>query len=269
MDRPLLRWVGSKRLQLPIIQRYWPAHFERYVEPFCGSCAALFYRSPQRALMNDINPELINFWRIVKCAPKELYARSYKIANSEETYYKMRAQSPTELSAIDRAVRFLYLNRYSFNGLYRTNRRCEYNVPYGGIRCGDFPPLAAFLAHAKVLASTELHCGDFEECLTSSPMENDFIYLDPPYAVKGTRVSGEYDLRSFRSIDFERLVSLLYDLNRRGIKFLLTYPPDERATSALSHFILGRYPVRRRISGFRYGRTITEEVAFANYQPGA
>ncbi len=219
--------------------------------------------------MNDINPELINFWRVIKLRPRELHAAADMLPNSERTYYKMRALEPTELPDLDRAVRFFYLNRYSFNGLYRTNRFGTYNVPYGGRRCGTLPPLAAFLTHSEALEAVDFSCADFEGFLMDSAREDDFVYLDPPYAVKGSRVSGEYDQRSFRHSDFERLVPLLELLNTIGAKFLLSYAADERVAKALSTYLRGQYGVRRRISGFRHGRTVTDEIVFSNYEPAS
>ncbi len=267
MKRPLLRWAGSKRVQLPLIERFWPASFARYVEPFCGSCAALFHRLPPLAVMNDINPELINFWRMIKAHPRELHAAADALPNSELTYYEMRAREPTELRAIERAVRFLYLNRYSFNGLYRTNRFGIYNVPYGGRRCGTLPPLAVFLAHSQAVKVADFSCTDFAPILLDSARKDAFVYLDPPYAVKGSRVSGEYDQTAFRYSDFERLVPVLAWLDEIGAKFLLSYAADERVAKTLGAYLRGQYDVRRRISGFRRGRTTTEEFVFSNYEP--
>lgn len=266
MHRPLLRWAGSKRAQLPLIERFWPATFARYLEPFCGSCAALFYRRPRLAAMNDINPELINFWRTIKDSPRELHAGANALPNSQLTYYEMRAREPMELPALERAVRFLYLNRYSFNGLYRTNRFGSYNVPYGGKRCGTLPALATFLAHSEALQGATFSCSDFEQFLMDSAQEDDFVYLDPPYAVKGSRVSGEYDQKSFRYSDFERLVPILACLDAIGAKFLLSYAGDERVTRALGVYLRGQYGVRRRISGFNSGRVVTAEFVFSNYE---
>lgn len=263
--RPLLRWAGSKRLQMPLLRRFWPERFERYVEPFCGSCAALFGSPAVPALMNDLNSELVNFWRHVASVPESLQRRVSCLPNDPEVYYSLRSTDPGDLDPEMRAVRFLYLNRYSFNGLYRTNRWGRYNVPYGGRRCGSVPDESTFVSISQRLQSVTFYNFDFEEFLCQSSKAGDFVYLDPPYAVDGSRVPMGYDAGGFGSSDLPRLERVLSSLSERGVKFLLSYAKDADVMSALKHFYRGKYPVQRRISGFKAGRHASEEVVFSNY----
>jgi DNA adenine methylase len=265
MERPLLRWAGSKRQQLPRIRQCWPPEFSRYIEPFCGSCAALSANPGVPAIMNDINPELINFWRILQDKPKELHAAIAAFPIDEITYYEVRALKPAELSDFDRASRFGYLNRYSFNGLYRTNRKGEFNVPFGGRRMGSVPPVEQYVSVSSRFKNVEFHCSDFELFLSGHVKKGDFIYLDPPYVLKGSRVAGGYDIASFGERDVDRLVGALHSLDKAGALFLLSYAPDCRLESELAEFYKGTYPVVRRISGFRKGRTSTFETMFSNF----
>lgn len=265
-ERPLLRWAGSKRLQLAAIADYWPRQFSRYIEPFCGSCAALFEVGPASAVMNDINPELMNFWSVIKQDPIEVHSRVAGMPNSVDLYYATRSQNPLELSSLDRAVRFFYLNRYSFNGLYRTNREGRFNVPYGGRRCGSIPPVSAFVACSRALTNVTLSCEDFQPFLSRVASRGDFVYLDPPYAVDGSRVSGEYDLQAFRLSDFARLTDELGRLDRIGAMFMLSYPINASSVSGMDRYYKGQYVVRRRISGFRHGRSPQTEAVFTNYE---
>jgi DNA adenine methylase len=266
MKRPLLRWAGSKRAQLPEIEKFWPDGFDRYLEPFCGSCAALIHCQPGTALMNDINAELINFWTVIKASAQEVYARVSKLQNDSEVYYGLRAIDPASLDSIGRAVRFWYLNRYSFNGLYRTNRKGQYNVPYGGKRCGSVPSEDDFSSQSSTLGSVDFTNLDFEEFVLSNAQSGDFFYLDPPYAIKGSRVSGEYDQRAFKSGDVERLIRSLGYIDRIGAKYLLSYADDEDLARRLGNNLRGRYDVRRRIAGFRDSRVTSQELVFSNYE---
>ncbi len=266
MRRPLLRWAGSKRMQLPEIKKLWPTAFDRYLEPFCGSCAALAHVDSRAAILNDINPELINFWREIKARPLEVHAGVSAEPKSSERYYELRSQEPASLAPTARAIRFCYLNRYSFNGLYRTNKFGQYNVPYGGKRCGSVPPAETFQQQSEILADADFDCGDFEKFVRDHVRRGDFVYLDPPYAIKGSRVSGDYDPQSFRSYDLERLVRCLEHIDSVGAKYLLSYADDEGLRNALNSQLRGSYEVRRRISGFQRARTTSQELAFANYE---
>lgn len=266
MQRPLLRWAGSKRAQLPQIRKFWPTGFERYLEPFCGSCAALLDHQPPSALMNDINAELVNFWTMVKADPAAVHAGVAALPNSPDQYYSLRAIDPATLDRSERAVRFCYLNRYSFNGLYRTNRQGQYNVPYGGRRCGAVPPLDDFHEQSGRLAGADFICSDFEQFIRENARAGDFFYLDPPYAVKGSRVSGEYDPRAFKIYDIDRLMDCLEYIDGVGATFLLSYADDARVIERLKDHLRGRYDVRRRIAGFRGGRGASHELAFTNYE---
>lgn len=266
MRRPLLRWAGSKRMQLPEIKKLWPSAFERYLEPFCGSCAALAHVDSREAILNDINPELINFWREIKARPLDVHAGVAAEPKSPERYYELRSQDPASLASTARAIRFCYLNRYSFNGLYRTNKLGQYNVPYGGKRCGSVPPAETFQKQSDLLADANFDCGDFERFIHDYVKSGDFVYLDPPYAIKGSRVSGDYDPQSFRSSDLVRLVRCLEHIDKVGAKYLLSYAEDENLSSTLSSQLRGSYEVRRRISGFQHARSASQELAFTNYE---
>lgn len=216
------------------------------------------------ALMNDLNPELVNFWMCLSLSPSDLHRMVTALPNNAETYYELRSISPGSLSDMDRASRFFYLNRYSFNGLYRTNAKGEYNVPYGGRRCGAVPGLQSFQACARVLASARFFNVDFEQFVRRNVELGDFVYLDPPYVMRASRVSAGYGPGAFSAVDFQRLAKLLVDLDEAGILFLLSYTPEEYAMDALAPYYKGEYVVQRRISGFRHGRGLAGEVVFSN-----
>src|SRR6266511_4373296 len=129
MPEPFLRWAGSKRKLLPVLSAYWSGEkYSRYVEPFAGSACFFFCISPHEALLGDINPELIfTFEQVKKNLPEVLDAlRKYR--KSKRQYLDLRALDPSSLEDTDRAARFIYLNRYAFNGIYRTNKEDRFNV---------------------------------------------------------------------------------------------------------------------------------------------
>ena len=125
--RSFIRWAGSKRQLIPILSEFWKPNYKRYVEPFAGSAALFFYLAPNNALLGDINKELIDTYRQVRTNLKQVLNRLSLLNNNKTVYLRLRSQNPTLLSAPDRAARFIYLNRYCFNGLYRTNRSGAFN----------------------------------------------------------------------------------------------------------------------------------------------
>jgi DNA adenine methylase len=186
---PLLRWAGSKRKLLPELMRHVPEAFERYVEPFAGSGCLFFSLRPRKAVLGDINSELIETYRTIAKHPK-LVARSlHALRGDKRTYYRLRDHYAPE-SPVDRATRFVYLNRHCFNGVYRINRAGRFNVPRGN-RTGGIPSEAEFYRCSIALRGTELRAGDYRTCLADIG-SGDFVYLDPPYASRRRNTHGEY-----------------------------------------------------------------------------
>ncbi|MBN2606546.1 MAG: Dam family site-specific DNA-(adenine-N6)-methyltransferase, partial [Thiotrichales bacterium] len=127
---------------MPLLKENLPTKYNRYVEPFCGSASLFFEQNNRKGLLSDINADLINAFNQIKI-DRSIRNLVIKIPNTKEKYYEVRAKNPADLNDLERAVRFLYLNRYCFNGVYRTNRKGEFNVPRG-TRTGDFPSQLVF-----------------------------------------------------------------------------------------------------------------------------
>src|SRR5438093_6449302 len=118
MPMPLLRWPGGKRWLAPLLAPHLGAFFERYIEPFFGAGALFFALQPKRAVVSDINPELMNFYRVLKRDPNRLLAEFGRLAVSKGDYYRIRDEWKPR-GVFHRSARFLYLLRYSWNGIYR------------------------------------------------------------------------------------------------------------------------------------------------------
>ena len=185
------------------------------------------------------------------------------LQDDETTYYRVRAEDPSDLTQFERGVRFVYLNRYCFNGLYRTNCRGQFNVPYGRSRTGALPPVEQFLACARLLARAELRAWDFGTALRYV-QEGDFVYLDPPYAVRTRRVFREYGPKSFSSGDLERLAWHLEKLDAKGARFLLSYAYCGDAKRLFDRWRVTRDTTRRHIAGFAGARRNTYEMLVTN-----
>lgn len=179
---PFLKWAGGKRWLVASDALPIPAQYERYLEPFLGGAAIFFRLRPQRAVLSDLNAELIELYRMVRDDPKGLRRElaKHNALHCKEHYYNMRASKPE--SALDRAARTLYLNRTCWNGLYRVNLKGEFNVPIGTKNTVLFAD-ETFEHASKALSRAEILCSDFEETIHMATA-GDFIFIDPPYTVQ-------------------------------------------------------------------------------------
>lgn len=261
---PFLRWAGSKRRLLPVLQSFWTAKHKRYVEPFAGSACLFFALNPPRAVLGDLNPELVATYREVKYRLPAVLAELHKIPKNDAGEYKrLRSTAPTELSASERAARFIYLNRYCFNGIYRTNVLGLFNVPFSGQRCGNFPADEVFAQCSRRLRAAAFVNGDFEKVLEKA-VPGDLVYMDPPFAVRARRVFRQYDPSTFTHEDIKRLRRWMEQLAKKRIAFVVSYAESDEADVLKQGFGYQTVSVRRNIAGFVASRTLTNEVIIAN-----
>ena len=184
--KPPLKWAGGKRWLVPHLRALWQPHSSRrYVEPFCGGLAGPLGLKPKRALLNDVNPHLINFYTHLQRGLK----LTIEMRNEEKSFYRHRSRFNKLIRGGDwqnaeAAQLFYYLNRTCFNGLCRFNQSGEFNVPFGKHK--SIPYARDFLAFRLALKTWEFTCGDLDK-LRIEP--DDFIYADPPYDVEFTTYS--------------------------------------------------------------------------------
>jgi DNA adenine methylase len=184
--RPPLKWAGGKRWQVPIIEPLWRPHaHRRLVEPFCGGLAVALGLTPERALLNDANPHLINFYRWVKRG----LTVDLPMQNDRALFYRHRQRFNELVRARryrtrDAAALFYFLNRTGYNGLCRFNSRGEFNVPFG--RYATIGYVRDFAGYQPAFAGWEFTSSD----LARVPLDgDDFVYADPPYDVEFTHYS--------------------------------------------------------------------------------
>ena len=186
--RPPLKWAGGKRWQLRYLEPFWrPNAHRRLVEPFCGGLAVALGLKPVRALLNDVNPHLINFYRQLKdgLTPTEAFK------NLKRPYYEARDEF-NELLAAGRgntrraAELFYYLNRTGYNGLCRFNRKGVFNVPFGRYKTINYFTARDFRPYVQTFRAWDFTNTDFDRV----PLDReDFVYADPPYDVEFTHYS--------------------------------------------------------------------------------
>jgi DNA adenine methylase len=260
--QPLLRWAGSKRQLVPTLSEFFnPNRHNRYIEPFAGSACLFFCLKPKKAILGDINGELIRTYRDVKYRCKDVTDRLRRFRKSKKEYLRRRKPNRRGASRIHRAARFIYLNRCCFNGIYRTNLKGDFNVPYGGKRSGPIP--IDLHEHASALRSAVLVSGDFEKVLARTK-SGDFVYLDPPFSVDSRRVFRQYDASQFDFGSIWRLRIWLEELAANNVNFLVSYAVCAEAWFLANGFKTRIVRVRRNVAGFAKHRRYARELLIFN-----
>lgn len=202
MLKPPLKWAGGKRWLVPHLKQIWESQaYRRYVEPFCGGLAVVLGLQPKRALLNDINPHLVNFYRQVQSGLEMRLPMRY----DEELFYRYRERfnrlnRNDKANSAEAAQLFYYLNRTCFNGLCRFNKGGDFNVPFGTYQNINYAK--DFADYATVFRRWKFSNKDIESLRID---KDDFIYADPPYDVQFTT----YSAGGFSWDDQERTAELL------------------------------------------------------------
>lgn len=185
---PPLKWAGGKRWLLPRLRAFWESYTEgRLVEPFCGGLAVALGLAPNQALLNDINPHLLNFYHWLQRG----LSISLEMTNEKDLYYQYRARfnaliKEDKANSQEAAELFYYLNRTGYNGLCRFNQKGEFNVPFGRYRRINYQ--RDFRDFRPLLQRWEFQTGDFRRLKLRS---EDFVYADPPYDVEFTQYASQ------------------------------------------------------------------------------
>ena len=223
MVKPFLKWPGGKRWLIAYLYNLLKERtFNRYFEPFLGGGAVFFAICPKTAVLSDINADLVNTYHQVKEQPYELIERLRKIPVDKEMYLALREISPEDPT--DRAVRFLYLNRTAFGGMYRLDQEGHFNVPFGG---GQRTPEPLWkdnllINASEVLKSAEIIVADFEGALADVG-KGDLVYCDPTYTVSHNNNGFvRYNERNFSWSDQERLARVCRDATTRGATVIVS-----------------------------------------------
>ncbi len=226
--KPFVKWAGGKRQILTEIKKYIPEKFSTYYEPFVGGGAVLFELQPRKAVINDVNPHLINVYRVIKNDVETLIADLKTHKNEEDYYYKVRKKDRTDefkkMSEVEKASRILYLNKTCFNGLFRVNSNGEFNVPFGNYKNPNIVNESVLRAVSAYLNKNKIRIlnVDFEQAVKGMRKQA-FVYFDPPYhPISDSSSFTGYTLDGFDKEDQIRLKKLCDKLNQRDCRFLLS-----------------------------------------------
>ena len=263
------KWAGGKYPLLDDIKRHLPQG-ECLIEPFVGAGSVFLNTDFSRYILADINSDLISLYNIVKTRTDEYVQASRELfmpeTNQAEVYYRFREEFNASQDPFRRAVLFLYLNRFGYNGLCRYNLRGEFNVPFGRYKKPYFPE-AELYHFAEKAQNAEFHCLSYEECMDRAD-SNSVVYCDPPYApLSATANFTAYHTNSFSPKEQAHLAEMAEKLVSKQIPVLISNhdTPDTREWyRAAKHF---QVKVRRSISSNGGTRKKVNEL-LALYKPG-
>lgn len=269
--KPFLKWAGGKRQLLPEIRSHLPANFKTYYEPFLGGGAVLFDCQPERAVVNDINGEITNVYSMIKEDVDGLISRLKEYKNEADYYYEIRELDRTaefsELSPLDKAARIIYLNKTCFNGLFRVNTQGQFNVPFGKYKRPNIVNEETLRALNRFLNSSRIEIlnTDFEKALAGISAD-DFVYFDPPYdPLSDSSSFTGYTLHGFSREEQRRLKELCDNLNRRGVKFLLSNSATPFIKELYAEYTITYVKAKRNINSVGNSRGKIDEVLVRNY----
>lgn len=276
--QPFLKWAGGKRQLLLEIRKYLPKNINTYYEPFVGGGAVLFDLQHNKAVINDINKELINVYLVVKENIDELIVelKKYENGNNKEYFYKIRdldrnKEKFEQMSSVEKAARTIYLNKTCYNGLFRVNSQGQFNVPFGKYKNPQIVNEKVLRAVHRYLSSSDIKIlnVDFTEAVVDAKI-SDFVYFDPPYdPISDTSSFTNYNLNGFNRNDQLRLRDLCVELDKRGCKFLLSNSATDFIKEIYNEkgFNIKIVSASRNINSIASKRGKIEEVLVMNYEP--
>ena len=268
-----MKWVGGKRQLLDDIIPLLPDYFSTYVEPFVGGGALLFEIQPKKAIVNDLNHELINLYKVIKDNPNELLSllEEHELNNSEEYFYQIRAldrsESYNEMSDIEKAARIIYLNKTCYNGLFRVNQSGQFNSPYGKYKNPNIVNKPVVLAMANYFQNNNITLlnGDYKMALKKL-RKGAFVYFDPPYMPISS--SSSFTGYTENGFDKKQQIELKEEcdkLNSRGIKFLLSNSDHPFIRDLYKDYEIITVRAKRSINSNSNKRGEINEVLVRNY----
>lgn len=268
--RPVLKWAGGKGRLLPELLARTPETFNAYHEPFIGGGAMFFALAGQGRLgqthLSDANPSLIDVYLALQNDVDSLIAILRRHPYDRDHYYRVRALNPANLTLPERAARIIYLNKTCYNGLYRENRRGQFNVPFGRYKNPTICDEPNLRAAAHVLQGVDVCRRHFSTVLEHA-CPGDFVYFDPPYhPLSATANFTAYDRHGFGEGDQRRLRDVFATLGDRGVRAMLSNSDTPFIRELYGGFIIDQVHVARAVNSRAGGRGKVAEVIVRNYR---
>lgn len=269
---PVVKWAGGKRQLLDEITPLLPKRITSYCEPFLGGGAVLYSIQPSKAIVNDLNGDLIAVYEIIRDDVEALIESLKRHENTSEYFYTIRDLDRNReiyqaMSKIDRASRLIYLNKTCYNGLFRVNSSGEFNSPFGHYKNPNIVNGPVLRAVSKYFRASNItfYSEDFAETL-SRVGRGGFVYLDPPYdPVSDTASFTGYNKGGFDRNEQIRLKQCCDELTRRGVKFMLSNSATEFIKELYGDYEITIVKANRAINADATKRGAIEEVLIRNY----
>lgn len=275
--KPIMKWVGGKRELLPELRKHIPLSFDKekntYYEPFVGGGSLLFDILPYHGVINDSNEELINLYKVVKNDVDSLIKEVSSYPYDKDFYYSIRELDrgedfPDSLSDIKRAARTIYLNKTCFNGLYRVNKKGQFNTPFGKYsnpticKENDLKDVSSYFNDNDI----SIMSGDFAQCVKDA-QEGDFVYLDPPYVpLNKTSSFTSYTKEGFKDCDQRRIKDIIDSLDDRGVYVLMSNSSSDDVFDLYSpDYNVETVKVARKVNSKAHKRNKIDEFLIKNY----
>lgn len=265
ISRPVLKWAGGKTQLLPQLLEVMPLEYNKYLEPFLGGGALFFRLEPKDAVVGDANAELINLYECLAKAPDQVHKILCELPRSSDDYYKVRSWTWDTLDPTVAAARTIYLNRLCFNGLYRVNKKGEFNVPYGNPTNPSMPTVDHLVRAGSVLAKAQIVKSDYLELLNQFASPGDFVFLDPPYIPVGQYSDFKrYNAQQFGDSDHEALAAEVRRLAHIGCYVVVTNSNHPVVHDLYEGFEIRVIETRRNISSKGNGRRGQDVIVIAD-----
>lgn len=288
--KPFVKWVGGKSQLLDEIREKYPSKIEKYCEPFVGGGAVLFdilnNYQPKEILINDINKELINTYLQIKnncsemivrlCDLKNIYVNQ-SVEKNKEMFYQKRARynelkiSGNKQKNLEKAVLFIFLNKTCFNGLYRVNKKGEFNVPFNNAKNPLICDEDNLKACSELLKNVEMKVGDYKECKNFIDGKT-FVYIDPPYRpITQTSAFTSYSENDFSDKEQIELSNFITEIASKGAQVLVSNSDPKNADEndnffddLYAHFEIKRVSASRMINSNAKKRGAIKELLISN-----
>ncbi len=270
---PFLKWAGGKNQIFDQLLPFLPKKFASYFEPFVGSAAVFFnlrrIHGQFTATITDRNAELINCYEVIRDELSKLIPllQTHKRYHDEKRFYRIREQAPSDLSSVERAARFIYLNKTCYNGLYRVNKSGKFNVPVGSYTNPTIFDEANLAAASIVLRGVKMQVGDFGAVLDCAKA-NDFVYFDPPYYTEDSGFTGyavsASGAASFGADEHRQLRNVVDKLSDRGCHVVVSNSNTEFVRRLYRAYASHEVKARRYINCNGAGRHPVSELVITN-----
>jgi len=271
LPHPFLKWAGGKRQLIKSLVAAMPTSFNGYHEPFVGGGALFFdlYRREalRRSTISDLNAELIDTYVAIRDDVDTVLSLLAEYPHSETFFYNLRAQDPWKMDLPHRAARMIYLNKTCFNGLYRVNRRGQFNTPFGRYKNPKFHDPENLHAVSAALHETDIRCASFESVVENASPD-DFVYFDPPYApLSATANFTGYHANGFNAEHQTLLRDVCLALTENGVHVMVSNSsaPLIRELYADSPFFMMEIQANRAINSNPNRRGKLTELLITNY----